>query len=336
MRLFLLQVGVSLSLLLGLAWFLDAGEVVSRLGQMRAGWVGLAVALSVLQFAVSAWRWRFTAGRLGIDLPYFEALREYYLSAFLNQVLPGGVLGDLSRAWRHARTQTYARAATGPAVRAVILERASGQAVMTTVAVASFLSLPVTLGTGSWLAILGAAIAFGIAVGGLFVWVRSSWPSMKLLTGRIWHDTHAAFLSGVAFPSQLASSVVVVGSYIATYLMAARAVGVDTPLPTLLPLVAPVLVTMLVPLTVSGWGVREGSAAVLWGAVGLTAVDGVAISVAYGLLVLLCTVPGGFILVYVLRRTSRAGPDRRGYPRQDGSGGTVGATPGQATRSGPA
>ena len=336
MRIFFLQAGVSLGLLLGLAWFLDAGEVVSRLGQMRAGWVWLAVATSVLQFAVSAWRWRFTAGRLGIDLPFFEALREYYLSAFLNQVLPGGVVGDLSRAWRHARAQAHSRAAAGPAVRAVILERASGQAVMTTVAVASFLSLPITLGAGSWLVIWGAAIALGVAVGSLLIRVRSSRPSRKSLAGRIWQDTHAALLSGVAFPPQIASSVLVVGSYIATYLMAARAVGVDTPLLTLLPLVAPILVTMLVPITVSGWGIREGSAALLWGAVGLTAVDGVVISVAYGLLVLLCSVPGGVILAYVMHRASRPGPDRRGYPGQDGSGGTEGAAPGEATQSGPA
>ena len=335
MRLFLLQAGVSLSLLLTLVWFLDAGEVVSRLGQMRAGWVWLAVALSVLQFAVSAWRWRFTAGRLGIHLPFVEALREYYLSAFLNQILPGGVLGDLSRAWRHARAQAHAQAAAGPAVRAVVLERASGQVVMTAVAVVSFLSLPIALDTGSRLALLGGTIALAVAVRSLFIRVRSSRPSLKSLVGRIWHDTYAALLSADALPRQIASSVVVVGSYVATYLVAARAVGVDTPLFTLLPLVAPVLVTMLVPMTVAGWGIREGSAAVLWGAVGLTVVDGVAISVAYGLLVLLCSVPGGFILVCVLHRASRVGPDRRGYPHQDGSDGTVGAAPGRATQSDP-
>ncbi len=52
----------------------------------------------------------------------------------------------------------------------------------------------------------------------------------------------------------------------------------------------------------AGWGVREGAAAVLWGAVGLSAVDGVAISVAYGLLVLFSTLPGGLILVGLLHR----------------------------------
>jgi hypothetical protein len=95
---------------------------------------------------------------------------------------------------------------------------------------------------------------------------------------------------------QFITSGVVVGCYIGTYLISARAIDIQTPLLALVPLVAPVLVTMLVPVTVAGWGVREGAAALLWGGVGLTAADGVAISVAYGFLVLLSTLPGGVVL----------------------------------------
>ena len=42
-----LRAAVSIGLLAGLAWWLDLGPVVSRLAQMRFGWVLLAVAISV-------------------------------------------------------------------------------------------------------------------------------------------------------------------------------------------------------------------------------------------------------------------------------------------------
>ena len=84
-----LRAAFSIGLLAGLAWWLDLGPVVLRLAQMRLGWVLLAVAISVVQVAVLAWRWRFTAGCLGVDLSYTAAWREYYLSIFLNQVMPG-------------------------------------------------------------------------------------------------------------------------------------------------------------------------------------------------------------------------------------------------------
>ena len=291
-----LRAAVSIGLLAGLAWWLDLGTVVSGLAQMRFGWVLLAVAISVVQVAVLAWRWRFTAGCLGVDLSYTAAWREYYLSIFLNQVMPGGVVGDVSRAWRQARVQTRQREPAGPAVRAVIFERLSAQAVMTAVAVVSLLALPVTVNRGSRLVLFGAGAVAVLIVIAMVVWMRRQ-SSAQSLVGQVLADLDAAHLSGPVFAAQLVSAAIVVGTYLGTYLTAARAVGMDTPLPVLLPLVAPVLMSMLIPVTVAGWGLREGAAAVLWGAVGLTAADGVLVSVAYGLLVLIGSLPGALFLM---------------------------------------
>ena len=291
-----LRAAVSIGLLAGLAWWLDLGPVVSRLAQMRFGWVLLAIAISVVQVAVLAWRWRFTAGCLGVDLSYTAAWREYYLSIFLNQVMPGGVVGDVSRAWRQARVQTRQREPAGPAVRAVIFERLSAQAVMTAVALVSLLALPVIVNRGSRLVLFGAGAVAVLIVIAMVVWMRRQ-SSAQSLVGQVLADLDAAHLSGPVFAAQLVSAAIVVGTYLATYLTAARAVGMDTPLPVLLPLVAPVLMSMLIPVTVAGWGLREGAAAVLWGAVGLTAADGVLVSVAYGLLVLIGSLPGALFLI---------------------------------------
>ena len=107
------RVVVSVALLWLVSRFVDVDDVLARLSELDLGWVAVGLAVSVLQVGVLAWRWRYTAARLGIDLPLREALGEYYLSILINQLLPGGVTGDVSRAWRHARTD----APTGPAVR---------------------------------------------------------------------------------------------------------------------------------------------------------------------------------------------------------------------------
>ena len=291
-----LRAAVSIGLLLVLAWWVDPATVGSRLVGMRPAWVLLAVVISVAQVAVLAWRWRFTAGRLGVDLSFASAWREYYLSIFLNQVLPGGVLGDVSRAWRQARSQIRFEEPGGPAVRAVIFERLSAQAVMTTAAVVSLAALPLTTDAGSRLIMFWAGVGTVLIVVATLVWIRRQ-SSAQSLSGRVLADLRSAHLSGPAFAAQLASAIIVVGTYLATYMAAARAVGVETPLPVLLPLAAPVLMTMLIPVTVAGWGLREAAAAVLWGAVGLTAADGVLVSVAYGLLVLIGSLPGALFLM---------------------------------------
>ncbi len=291
----LLRVAVSAALLALLARAPGMGEVAGRLAGLRPGWVAAGLALSAVHFVAAAWRWRFTAGRLGMRLGWGEALREYYLAAFLNQALPGGVLGDVSRAWRHARARGRADAPGGPAVRAVILERASGQGVMVLAAVASFLALPVATSLRARLLAVGlAALCGGVGAAVGLAAARGRRPDS--LGARVWRETRAALFGRDALPLQLASSAVAVGSLLAMYVVAARTVGVSLPVGTLLPLVAPVLLTMLVPVTVAGWGLREGAAALLWGAVGLTAADGVAVSVAYGLLALVGSLPGALVL----------------------------------------
>jgi len=302
----LARLAVTLALLASLAWWLDLTQVAMRLGQIRLSWVLAALALSVLQVAGAAWRWSYTAGRLGLVLPFRHALREYYLATFLNQVLPGGLAGDVSRAWRHAQT-----VATGPAVRAVVLERAVGHVVMVGLTVASGILLLMRSGHAdrpSATLVVAIAVTAGVAV---MLWVRAggrggawsrSWPWP--LPGWRWlswvralgRDARVAVFSSETFVPQIVSSLGIALSFLITYVFAARAVGIETSLVVLLPLVPPVLMSMVIPFTVAGWGVREGTAGLLWSAAGLSASDGVALSVTYGVLVFLSTLPGAVIL----------------------------------------
>jgi uncharacterized membrane protein YbhN (UPF0104 family) len=282
------------------AGWLDPGVVFGRLGDLDPGWVLAALVVSVGQVVGSAWRWRYTAGRLGQEFPLSWAVAEYYRATLLNQVLPGGVAGDVSRAWRHAGPG----GGGGAAVSAVVLDRLSGQAVMTGVAAMSGLALLATVpGSGvAGLGVVAATLLLLFLAGPLLIRGLLRLPPVA----RVAADARVALL-GSALPAQLATSLGVVASYLAVFVMAARSVGVDTPLPTLLPLVAPVLVTMLLPVTVAGWGLREGAAAALWHSVGLTPADGVAVSVAYGLLVLVSSLPGLLFLGVGPRRPSDAG-----------------------------
>lgn len=333
-RRFLLRGAVSLGLLAALAWLLDPAAVAGRLAALDARWVAAALALSVLQVAASAWRWRFTLRRLGGDLPLSTAVSEYYLATFLNQLLPGGVAGDVTRAWRNARAGGGADrsgAGDGPgedspgpgrrAVSAVLLERASGQAAMALVALASagVLAAPAA---GAWAWLLVAAVPGGVLLVAPRVWRPFSRVPAVAAFAR---DARRGLLARDALPVQLVTSLGVVGSYLGVFLLGAAALGVETSPWRLAPLVAPVLLAMLLPVTVAGWGVRETAAAALWGAVGLGAADGVAISVTYGLLVLVSALPGGVILLASVSR--RRDPGRRGGPSPGGSAASGGAAP---------
>jgi len=72
-------------------------------------------------------------------------------------------------------------------------------------------------------------------------------------------------------------------------------IGADAPSATLAMIAPVVLLAMLLPISVAGWGVRETAAAGVWAALGWPAAEGVAVSVAYGALCLLASLPGAII-----------------------------------------
>ncbi|WP_237220298.1 lysylphosphatidylglycerol synthase transmembrane domain-containing protein [Salipiger sp. CCB-MM3] len=84
--------------LIGLClWLADGREALRRLSELSPGWGLATLALLNAVTLLSALRWRRTAAALGLQMPRGEAAREYYMAQFVNQTLPGGVLGDAAR-----------------------------------------------------------------------------------------------------------------------------------------------------------------------------------------------------------------------------------------------
>lgn len=279
-----LRIAVSLGLLGLLLTQIDAGAVATRLAALDARWLLPLLALTVLQVVASAWRWRFTAARLGLALPLATAIREYYLATFANQVLPGGVLGDVGRAGRHA----MASGEPGPAARAVVLERASGQVAAAIIAVTALVLGAPALPSGMTGIALMAIAIIGVLTAVAALRARHQ-PTGMLAT--FWRDTKRTLLSRGAWLPQLTASLAIAASYVGVYALAG--VALDTPgMAIWLPLVPLVLLAMLVPVSVAGWGIRESIAAALWAAAGLNPADGTALAIAYGALVLISSLPG--------------------------------------------
>ncbi|MCK0744170.1 lysylphosphatidylglycerol synthase transmembrane domain-containing protein [Chromohalobacter nigrandesensis] len=306
----LVRLGVSLALIGVLAWQLDTRTLRDAFATPAPGWLLLAWALSVPQVVLSAWRWRLTARRMGLKLPLRRAVAEYYMATFLNQVLPGGVIGDASRAWRHARSSSDRPRAW----RAVIIERLSGQLMLAVIAIAGLMASSdlrdSVLGSLVRLGNVPGALTIGIIMlGGLGIWGYRRPPAwLRDTLG----DLGAALVASRMWFWQCLSSLGVVASYIAIYAIAARGVGADIHLATLLPLIPPVLMVMAIPLSVAGWGLRESAAALVWMGAGLDPAQGVAISLVYGVIVLVSSLPGAWLLC-------RRRPPRRGRETRTGA-----------------
>ena len=115
-----------------------------------------------------------------------------------------------------------------------------------------------------------------------------------------------------AWPGIVLASTVAVMGHVAVFVIAVRATGMELPMDRLLPLTLVVLLASAIPANVAGWGPREGAAAWAFGAVGLSAAEGVTVAVVYGILVLVATLPGAVVLTTGCGRRKDGACERTG------------------------
>ncbi|MFC4261130.1 lysylphosphatidylglycerol synthase transmembrane domain-containing protein [Marinobacter lacisalsi] len=282
---------VTLAVLALVLWRVDLQEVQGQLRSVALPWLLLALLVTPLQVVISAWRWRYTVARLGGHLPLVHAIGEYYLATMVNQLVPGGVVGDAGRALRHSRHTNE----TALAIHGVMIERFSGQLVLLLLALPLFvIGLSV-----QWPPMPGLFLIPGLLVAGLLIWSLLQAPPVQQWWRRFRKDLNHALLNRTALPVQLISSLLVIGSYLLVFWCLAMGLELDIARRDpwlLLALCTVLLMAMVIPLTIAGWGVREGVAALIWPLAGLEAGQGVALSVSYGLLVLVSSLPGALFL----------------------------------------
>ena len=290
------QIAVAIGLLAWLWQAADGAEAVRHLAGADPGWLLAAFAALTLQTILSALRWRLAAAQLGIAIGRGTALREYYLSQIVNQALPGGVLGDAGRAVR-ARAQA-GLVASG---QAVVFERLAGQIAifaLMTIAFLATLAVPGGLDWPRWaFGLVASLICIGIGVPVALGLLSRVAPGRL---GRGLSRLGQAFVRTMVAPQvrhrQIALSLGTALCNVAAFALCAQAIGATLPVAAALALIPVILFTMLIPLTVSGWGLREGAAAALLPLAGLTAAEGMAASVAFGLVFLVSSLPGAAVL----------------------------------------
>ncbi|MEU7923986.1 lysylphosphatidylglycerol synthase transmembrane domain-containing protein [Micromonospora sp. NPDC049801] len=280
-------------LLAVLLWQVGGGAFLAGVRLIDAPALAAALLIGALTTVCAAWRWSLVAGGLGVRLPLATAVAHCYRAVFLNATLPGGMLGDVHRAVRHGRDAGD----VSRGIRAVVWERAAGQVVLVGVALVVLAAFPSPVRP-----YLPATAALLVAVGLAAVLLARLLPG----TGRSrWArgvrtavaDVRTGLLGRRTWLGVLVASAVMVAGHLATFLVAARTAGSDAPLTRLLPLTLLALLAMGLPLNVAGFGPREGVAAWVFGAAGLSASEGVATATVYGALVLVASLPGAAVLL---------------------------------------
>jgi len=268
-------------------------------GLVSLGWQGWLATLVIvsLQNVLSALRWHLILRSLRMPVPWWRSLRYFYVGLLLNQTLPISVGGDIARVWLLKRDGQ----GLGNAMHSIILDRIFPML--------SLLTL-ILLAMPQWVKLTGQTVTaktFGaIALSVIVVLVV-----FVLIGGRIDNLQKSRWISNLQrlllairtlfrHPSEMIPPLFVgiVSFCLMTALVTSIAyhMAIDLDFWKCLILCPPVFLIAALPISIAGWGLREGAMVLVLGYVAIPPNQSLPLSVALGLILLAGAVPGVFCI----------------------------------------
>lgn len=303
----LAKIAASAGLLMFLGW--------RARGDLHAVWqlalepsllIGALLAM-MLAAALNAWRWALVSRVMGLALGFAAATRLTFAALFASQVMPGVVGYDVVRGAGACWTGLPAQ----KVIPSVLCDRLISLAGLIVLAAASLPALADRAGDDAAvllklaLAALLAALLFALFADRvpLIASLARRWRAVPL--DMLWSVRRAVFSRhgtaavGLAILVQLLS--------ISSLMLLARGIAIDASFEDGLIVLPAALLLASLPISINGWGVREGAIVFGFGVLGIHDPGVFALSVLFGLCIVLSSLPGA-VLWLSLRRLPR---DRR-------------------------
>jgi uncharacterized protein (TIRG00374 family) len=304
-----LKTAISLLLFYLLFRKVDFQQFGATLRNARISMFGLAFALLWVGHYICIFRWRLLMRPL---MPVFSSIRLfeiYCIGLFFNLAFPTAVGGDVVKMYYVGRpSRRYAES-----FAATFLDRDSGMLAMLILACLGTLFYPMNVPGIPVLLIVWASFGGFLALNAVLFMpalhrLLTRWlHRLKLgrTAARIDAISSAFQLMGknprVLFYSLLISLLNQLLVFIVTSIMA-LGLRLDIPFQYFLVFVPVITLVTMLPITLSGTGLRELAFVSLFGAIGISSASSMALGLLSSITVLLSAVPGGIIYIFFRHR----------------------------------
>ena len=296
----LLSFTLKLSVTVLLFWLILRGIDLTTLAEQLKNpdpfWIAVAALSLMAQNILVSWRWKLMLPHYQSDIPMGAAIRLTFEGAFFSQALPSMVGGDAVRIFR---ARHYGMD-LGTAASSILLDRLVGLVALLLLACAGLpwiLRLDPEGGLSLGLILL---LLSGFSITALFLFlpflpaaIRQLKP-LTMLSNQGQRARTFLLSPRTALPLLLVSLMchfLTLGCFLGLAMALGHPIGW---LEIFVAAPASLLITM-VPLSIGGWGLREGT---MVAALALFQVPGeaaLALSISFGLMAILINIPGGII-----------------------------------------
>lgn len=292
-----LKTAVKLAITIAIFYFLltyiDVSHLFAILAKSHGGYILIAFTAQMISTLLAAYRWRIIMEELHFNERVSFYVRSYFKGTFFNQVLPGSIGGDATRIIDLVRLGYEKR----DAFYGVFVDRVVGLVGLLALNLVANIVFEGTF--PPWLFNLINVITLGGILGFILMLNLDQFTFLSKLKGigllhRLGLRMAKLYRSRLLLLRHIAISMVVhLFSVIAIFFLA-LSVDVWTDFGVFLVAIPPVFLLTIVPISLAGWGVREGAMVGIMMLVGIAQAKILAFSILYGILLILTALPGAW------------------------------------------
>ncbi|MBZ4210099.1 MAG: flippase-like domain-containing protein [Rhodoferax sp.] len=289
---------------------LNVGHLVDRL--LNLSWQGTAAAfaLVLLAIVISAWKWGLILRARQQRLPFLTLLRLYFVGLFFNNVLPTAVGGDAVRAWEATKETGEVPQAIG----SVVSERLIAGVAL---GITALLGLPFIESDSSTAKMVALFLLIDVALVALFLiprvaegMVGKALPNRLAKLNSVVAQTVQAVRDTLRKPRLFVTilllsilfQICVAGVNVAIF----EALGAPVSLAHCVIYTPMIFTIAMLPISISGFGVREAAYWYFFSQVGVGQAEAVAASLLFFVIVGICSLPGAPLFVFRRKRQAFA------------------------------
>jgi len=288
---FLLRLAITAAILTVILRAIDIKQVLQILQHAQLSLLMLAILLQFGSTAVSAYRWQIIMQNLGFGQTFSFYWQSYFKGMFFNQGLPTSIGGDAVRVLDVAAHGFRKR----DVLYGVMVDRAVGLGALMLLSLLAYLLKPDLLPMQVYrpmlmLIVTGLTGFLGLLIVGKMQWLNSL-PKLlflKIISDRLYLIFRTKRLLLITL-SLLIPFLALLGFFATGW-----ALGLRYDLMIYFAIVPVAIILTIIPVSIAGWGVREGALVGLFSLIGANKAIVLTMSLLYGLTLIIVSLPGLF------------------------------------------
>ena len=301
---------ITLALIAFLLYQIDVTTFLSVLSSARFLFLVPAVLLQAALVFISVARWRAVLRNFQIQIRFLSLAQITWMGSFFSLFLPSSIGGDVFRAYCLAKQKKRSMATT---LTTTALERSGGLGALLVIGVVSVFFHRIEV-QGIPLLPIFLVLITGYILANITLFNSRIHTLASRLLRRLGRESWDSKLEWVYQGLQTLSrnrgslvlitvlSLVIQFCSVVIVWITAHALSIKAPFTAFLIFVPLINLSIMVPLTINGFGLRESLYLLLFAEIGLQEEAAVALSLLNTLVIMLAALPGGFVYSMYKRR----------------------------------